>query len=229
MKIQLASVDSVIIYFSDTISKETSRKVKSAYKLLKSLNDKNLIEIVPSYTSILVTYDIFKYNYEEIKIFLKNLLQDLKIKNENENELEVINVDVYYGEEVGLDLQRVAQKAQISVEEVINIHSSKIYDVFAIGFLPGFAYMAEVDEKIITPRLESPRKKIPKGSVAIADNQTAIYPQNSPGGWNILGKTTFELFDKTLNSLSPITIESRIKFNPISKEVFLKQGGVLEF
>ncbi len=227
MKITLASVDSVIIYFSDTISKETSLEVKSAYKLLKSLNDKSLIEIVPSYTSILITYDIFKYNYEEIQIFLKNLLQDLKI--EDENELEVITVDVYYGDEVGLDLHNVALKASLSVEEVIQIHSSKIYDVFAIGFLPGFAYMASVDERIVTSRLESPRKKIPKGSVAIADTQTAIYPQNSPGGWNILGKTTFELFDKTLESLSPITIESRIKFNPISKEEFLKQGGVLEF
>jgi len=226
MKIKLASVDSVIIYFSDTISKETSQEVKSAYKLLKSLDDKNLIEIVPSYTSILITYDIFKYDYEEIQIFLQELLQDLKI--EEENELEVINVDVYYGDEVGLDLERVALKSNISVEEVIKIHSSKIYNVFAIGFLPGFAYMATVDDKIVTSRLESPRKKIPKGSVAIADTQTAIYPQNSPGGWNILGKTTFELFDKTLESLSPITIESRIKFNPISKEEFLKQGGVLE-
>jgi len=227
MNIKLASVDSVIIYFSDTISKETSQKVKSAYKLLKSLDDKNLIEIVPSYTSILITYDIFKYNYEEIQIFLEDVLRDLKV--EEESSLEIINVDVYYGEEVGIDLQRVANKANISIEEVIQIHSSKTYDVFAIGFLPGFAYMASVDERIVTSRLESPRKKIPKGSVAIADTQTAIYPQNSPGGWNILGKTAFELFDKTLESLSPITIESRIKFNPISKEEFLKQGGNLEF
>lgn len=227
MNIKIASVDSVIIYFSDVISKKTSQKVKSAYKLLKALENESLIEIVPSYTSIVITYDIFMYNYEKIQVFLQSVLKDLKI--EDEGELEVINIDVYYGEEVGVDLQRVANKANISIEEVIQIHSSKTYDVFAIGFLPGFAYMAEVDERIVTSRLESPRKKIPKGSVAIADTQTAIYPQNSPGGWNILGKTTFELFDKTLESLSPITIESKIKFNPISKEVFLKQGGVLEF
>jgi len=227
MEIKLASVDSVIIYFSDTISKATSLKVKSAYKLLKALDNKDLIEIVPSYTSILITYDIFKYTYKEIQKILQKILQDLKV--EDENELEVITVDVYYGNEVGPDLQRVADNANISVEEVIQIHSSKIYDVFAIGFLPGFAYMASVDKRITTSRLESPRKKIPKGSVAIADTQTAIYPQNSPGGWNILGKTTFELFDKTLETLSPITIESRIKFNPITKEIFLKQGGVLEF
>jgi KipI family sensor histidine kinase inhibitor len=227
MKIQLASVDSVIIYFGDIISKETSLQVKSAYKLLKSFDDKSFIEIVPSYTSILITYNISKYNYQEIQVFLEKLLKDVKM--EEESSLDVINVDVYYGEDVGIDLHNVAVKANISIDEVIKIHSSKIYDVYAIGFLPGFAYMASVDDKIKTPRLETPRKKIPKGSVAIADNQTAIYPQNSPGGWNILGKTTFELFDKNLDALSPITIESRIKFNPISKEEFLKQGGDLEF
>mgnify|MGYP005993096343 FL=1 len=227
MEIKLASVDSVIIYFNQTISQETSLKVKSAYKLLHNLRDKGLIEIVPSYTSILITYDIFKFSFSEIKFFLEDTLKDLL--TENNNFKEITYIDVYYGEEVGLDLQRVATNAKLSIEEVIEIHSSKIYDVYAIGFLPGFAYMASIDDKIKTARLQSPRKKIPKGSVAIADNQTAIYPQNSPGGWNILGKTTFELFDKNLKELSPITIESKIKFNPISKKQFLKQGGTLEF
>lgn len=227
MDIKLASVDSIIIYFDDVISKETSLKVKAAYKLLKELKDEALIEIVPSYTSILITYDIFKYDYSSLSILVKNLLSNLK--SENEEFLELVNIDVYYGEDVGLDLQRVAKNTNLSIEDVIEIHSSRTYDVYAIGFLPGFAYMAAVDEKIITARLETPRKKIPKGSVAIADNQTAVYPQNSPGGWNILGKTTFELFDKSLESLSPITIESKIKFNPISKDEFIKQGGKIEF
>ncbi|MGB6329874.1 MAG: 5-oxoprolinase subunit PxpB [Halarcobacter sp.] len=227
MEIKVASVDSVIIYFDKTISKNTSLKVKAAYKILKSLEDTALIEIVPSYTSILITYDIFKYDINSIKVFLKELLKDLKI--EEEKDLKVINVDVYYGDDVGFDLEKVALNANISIDEVIKIHSSKVYDVYAIGFLPGFAYLAAIDDRIITPRLKTPRKKIPKGSVAIADNQSAIYPQNSPGGWNILGKTTFELFDKNLESLSPITIESRIKFNPITKEEFLKQGGQIEF
>ena len=227
MEIKLASVDSIIIYFGDVISKENSNQVKSAYKVLKDLNSPYLIEIIPSYNSILVTYDIFKYTFEDIQVYLNDLLKNIQIENKNDS--EIITVDVYYGEEVGLDLQRVATKANISIQEVIEIHSAKLYYVYAIGFLPGFAYMASVNEKIITPRLSTPRKKIPKGSVAIADNQTAIYPQNSPGGWNILGKTTFELFDKSLEALSPITIESKIKFNPISKDEFLQQGGVLEF
>jgi KipI family sensor histidine kinase inhibitor len=130
---------------------------------------------------------------------------------------------------VGFDLQRVALNANISIEEVIKIHSSKIYDVFTIGFLPGFAYLASVDDKIITPRLNSPRKKIPKGSVAIADSQTAVYPCDSPGGWNIIGRTTFEFFDKSLENLSPVCINTQIKFNPISKEEYIAQGGKIEF
>lgn len=227
MQIKLASVDSVIIYFNEVISKETSLKVKAAYRLLKNLKSEAFIEIVPSYTSIMISYNIFKYDFDSISVFLTKLLSNLKINEENFT--EVINIDVYYGEDVGLDLQTVAKNKKLSIEDVIEIHSSKIYDVYAIGFLPGFAYLASIDEKIISPRLETPRKKIPKGSVAIADNQTAIYPKNSPGGWNILGKTAFELFDKSLDSLSPLSIESKIKFNPITKEKFLSQGGILEF
>ncbi len=223
MNIQIASVDSVIIYFDEVISKESSLKVKAAYKVLKEEN--SFIEVVPSYTSILITYDIFKFDFESIKEFLEKKLKNIDTKEEKK--INLVTIDVYYGEEVGFDLQRVASRAKLSIKEVIEIHSSKLYDVYAIGFLPGFAYMASVDERIITPRLEAPRKKVPKGSVSIADSQTAVYPQTSPGGWNILGKTTFELFDKTLDSLSAVTIESKIKFNPISKEEFFKQGGKL--
>ncbi len=225
MNIKIASVDSLIVYFSDVISKETSLQVKSAYKSLKEKSHKGLLEIIPSYTSLFISYDVFAYDFKSIKSFLEDELKNLKSYEENSS--EIINIDVYYGEEVGLDLTRVASFANISVEEVIKIHTERIYDVYAIGFLPGFAYLASIDEKIIVPRLESPRKVTPKGSVSIADNQTAIYPQNSPGGWNVLGRTTFELFDKNLKKLSPISIDSQIKFNSISKDKFLEQGGII--
>lgn len=225
MEIKTASVDSVIIYFSDTISKDVSLLVKSAYKKLKEKENLGFIEFIPSYTSLFLRYDIFKFDFETIKAFIKEELKDLEPLNEDSSKL--IEIDVYYGEEVGLDLQRVASYAQISVDEVISLHSSKIYDVYAIGFLPGFAYLASIDNKLIVPRLDSPRKITPKGSVSIADNQTAIYPQNSPGGWNVLGRTAYELINKDLEELSPVSIDSKIKFNPISKEEFLDQGGVL--
>ncbi|NQY92870.1 MAG: allophanate hydrolase subunit 1 [Campylobacteraceae bacterium] len=225
MKINLASVDSLIIYFSDEISKETSLIVKEAYSLIKNSNDKAFIEVIPSYNSVLVTYDIFIYNFDEIKSYLEEILKDITV-NENEDK-SIITVDVYYGLEVGLDLAYMSEKTKLSIEEIINIHTSKVYDIYAIGFLPGFAYMASVDEKIAMARLENPRKKIPKGSVAIADNQTAIYPKDTPGGWNILGKTAFELFDKKLETLSPLSIKNQIQFKSISKEEFLSQGGVI--
>ena len=225
MKINLASVDSLIIYFSDEISKETSLIVKEAYSLIKNSNDKAFIEVIPSYNSVLVTYDIFIYNFDEIKSYLEEILKDITV-NENEDK-SIITVDVYYGLEVGLDLAYMSEKTKLSIEEIINIHTSKVYDIYAIGFLPGFAYMASVDEKLAMPRLENPRKKIPKGSVAIADNQTAIYPKDTPGGWNMLGKTAFELFDKKLETLSPLSIKNQIQFKSISKEEFLSQGGVI--
>lgn len=225
MEIKVASVDSVIIYFSNDISKETSSLVKNAYKILKDKNNSALIEIVPSYNSILVSYDIFIYDFKMMNTYINEVLNNINPKEKNNK--DIITIDVYYGLDVGLDLQRISDISNISIEEVIFLHASKTYDIHAIGFLPGFAYMASVNDKIAVSRLESPRKKIPKGSVAIANNQTAVYPIDSPGGWNIIGKTAYELFDKELDTLSPLSIDLQIKFNPISKEEFLSQGGVI--
>lgn len=225
MEIKVASVDSVIIYFDKNISKEISNKVKASYAYLKSLNNEAFIDIIPSYSSILITYELLKYDFESIKKYLENELKNVKVDDDTNSKL--VEIDVYYGEEVGFDLQRVASINKLTIEEVINLHSSKVYDVYTIGFLPGFAYLGVLDERIATKRLETPRKKIPKGSVSIADTQTAVYPKDSPGGWNIIGKTTFEFFDKNLEALSQIDINTRIKFNQISKEEFLKQGGII--
>ena len=224
MKFSISSIDSLIIYFGDVISKETSSKVKKAYRCLKNQNIDGLIEIIPSYTTIFISYDIFKYDYESLKKFLDKAI-DLNIKDDFEEKL--ISIDVYYGLEVAYDLEKIAFEKSLNIDEVIQIHSNKIYDVYTIGFLPAFAYLADVDERISTSRLQTPRKEIPKGSVAIADNQTAIYPQNSPGGWNIIAKTALELFDKNLENLTIFEIGNKVKFNPISKEEFLSQGGIL--
>lgn len=224
MDFKLASVDSLIIYFGNEISANISSKVKNAYLSLQKLNLDGIIEIVPSYSSIFITYDIFKYDYEKVVEILKN---SITTKSNESNDEKIVNIDVYYGVEVGLDLEDMSTKTDLSIQEIIDIHSNKLYDVYAIGFLPGFAYLASVDKRIAMPRLSSPRKQIPKGSVSIADTQTAVYPQASPGGWNIIGRTALELFDKNLDSLSPLSVGNKVKFNAISKEEFLSQGGVL--
>ena len=224
MIFKIASVDSLVIYFGNEISEDIASIVQKAYFSLKNLNIEGIREIIPSYTSIYILYDIFKYDYSSFVEILKN---NIDLDYQDNSVKEIINIDVYYGEEVGLDLNDMSLKTNLSIEEIIRIHSSKSYDVYAIGFSPGFAFLASVDKKIAIPRLSSPRKSVPKGSVAIADTQTAVYPQQSPGGWNIIGRTAMELFDKNLEKLSPLSVGYKVKFNPISKEEFLSQGGII--
>jgi len=224
MDIRVVSVDSLIIYFGDTIEEHIALKIKKAYSYIKNLKLEGVIEIIPSYTSIFISYDILKYDFETLKNLLK---KSLTFDYENSFEEKIITIDVYYGLEVGFDLKNISSVKNLKIEEIIQIHSNKIYDVYAIGFLPGFAYLGKIDEKIAMPRVITPRKLVPKGSVAIADFQTAVYPKDSPGGWNIIGKTTFEFFDKNLKNLSPLSVGDKIKFNPISKKEFLALGGVL--
>jgi inhibitor of KinA len=110
---------------------------------------------------------------------------------------------------------------------VIALHSSIIYDVYAIGFAPGFAYLGNVDKRIAMPRKETPRQKIFKGSVGIADQQTAIYPSDSPGGWQIIGRTPISLIDYNDDKLTKFETGDKVKFNPISRADFIDMGGVL--
>jgi inhibitor of KinA len=224
MKFKIASVDSLIIYFGDIIDDQIALNVKKAYLCLKKLNLEGIIEIIPSYTSIFISFDIFKYDFQTLIELIK---KSINLDSNDEFEEKIVTIDVYYGQDVGLDLHDMSLKTNLSIEKIIEMHSSKFYDVFAIGFLLGFAYLASVDERIALPRLSTPRKQIPKGSVAIADTQTAVYPQSSPGGWNIIGRTAMELFDKKLEKLSPLSVGDKVKFNPISKAEFLSQGGTI--
>ena len=224
MKFKIASVDSLIIYFGDIIDEQIALNVKKTCLCLKKLKIKGIIEIIPSYTSIFISFDIFKYDFQTLSELIK---KSINLDSNDEFEEKIVTIDVYYGQEVALDLLDMSLKTNLSIEKIIEIHSGKLYDVYAIGFLPGFAYLASVDKRIALPRLSTPRKQIPKGSVAIADTQTAVYPQNSPGGWNIVGRTAMELFDKKLEKLSPLSVGDKVKFNPISKAEFLGQGGSL--
>lgn len=191
MTIKIASVDSVILYFDQIISEEVLERVQSTYIILKELN--GVIDIIPSYCSILIQYDLCIYDYRSIQEAITKRLsthQSTTIAKQN----KLIRIPTLYEE--GLDLERVAQCNHLTIEEVIRLHTQTIYRVYAIGFIVGFAFLASVDEKIATPRLSTPRAKVPKGSVAIADRQTAIYPQDSAGGWNIIGHTAFDAFEQ---------------------------------
>ncbi len=186
MRIETVSVDSEIVYMGEVISEKVLDEVQNAYLSLKDLE--HILDLTPSYTSILVQYDIFHYDNVSIKKAIKKQL--LTYKTKEIRKTKQIEIPVDYSQ--GLDLQRVADFHNMSIEEVIAKHTEKTYRVYAIGFMVGFAYLANVDKSIQTPRLDTPRSKVPKGSVAIAESQTAIYPQQSAGGWNIIGHTNFD-------------------------------------
>jgi len=189
MKIELASVDSVILYFEETISEEVLNKVQYAFHALKKIP--HIINLTPSYHSILIQYDIFKYDTTSIKQIVKGTV-DSTSSTHNRTVGKLIEIPVDYSK--GLDIESIAHLHNSTSAEVIEKHTAKTYRVYAIGFMVGFAYLANVDDAIATPRLTSPRTKVPKGSVAIAETQTAVYPQDSAGGWNIIGHTEFDGF-----------------------------------
>lgn len=226
MRFCVASVDSLLIYFGENINAQVAKDVRRAFFLLKQAKLPGIIDIIPSYTSIMVSYDFLALGHDEVCTLIQETL------NNSEEEVDDIpsrqmRVPVYYSQESGMDLVGLASSKGLSPEEIIAIHSEKEYFVYAIGFLPGFPYMGEVDERIAMPRHANPRAKLPKGAVGIADKQTAVYPKESPGGWQIIGRTPIEMFDQSYEGLSYLRVGDRVTFEPISKEAYLKMGGEL--
>jgi len=227
MRFEISSVDSIIIYFADDIDEMVLNKVAFFYKSLKSLKDNSFLSIIPSYTSIYIRYDISRFDSKSIISYIKDKFSNFKYDKNLKLNQESIIIPTYYSKESGLDLLRLSKEKDLSIDEIIHLHSSKTYLVYAVGFMPGFAYLAKVDEKLVTPRLKHPRDMIPKGSVGIADTQTAVYPMASPGGWNIIARTPKELFDPNSKKLSTFEIGFKVKFKPITKKEYLKLGGKL--
>ena len=188
-------------------------------------------DIIPAYTTITVVYDIaairkitntaaYKYISEQIE----KAISECDWKNES-SPREII-IPVCYDISLGIDLPEMSNQKNVSIEEIISIHTSATYNVYMLGFLPGFAYMGMVDDKIAVPRLSHPRKNVPAGSVGIAGNQTGIYPLDSPGGWNIIGQTPLRMFD--INNTDPCLVKpgDKVKFVSISLEQFHQQKSV---
>ena len=160
---------------------------------------------------------------------VKRRLTDL-VSSEADAEVSegsLIRLPVWYASESGPDLDALAERANMSVSDVIDLHASTEYRVYAIGFAPGFAYLGQVDERIAAPRLSTPRQSVPRGSVAIADRQTAIYPAASPGGWNLIGRCPTRMFNPDADPCMPVQVGDRVSFEPIDKERYLELGGEL--
>ncbi|TXY09384.1 5-oxoprolinase subunit PxpB [Vibrio mimicus] len=184
-----------------------------------------LMNVTPSYTTLLIDYLPYRLAQNDLMVQLTSLLN--QPRQANQTNANIIELPVYYHPDVGPDLIRY-QEQGLSLQEVIQLHTSVNYTVCAIGFAPGFAFMTEVAEPLRRPRRATPRLMLPKGSVGIAENQTAIYPNASPGGWNIIGNCPVTLFSPNQTPMTPWQIGSQVRFRSIEREEFVQLGGVIQ-
>jgi KipI family sensor histidine kinase inhibitor len=220
-----ASENSIIVYFGSETSDSISNQINAFCIHMKTNYQTYIIDLISSYASVLLIFDVPNVSHSEIKRIVRASLAKLEKSSKKSGiseEKQVITLPVLYGGENGPDLSTIAKNAGISEREVISIHESKPYLVYAIGFAPGFAYLGEVDPKIATPRLETPRQTVPKGAVAIADRQTAVYPAESPGGWNIIGICPIPMFNSLSPPYMPVSLGDTVKFESIDENQFDK-------
>ena len=225
MKLHTAGENALILYLGDGTSPETSALVQAASLAIETALGEYLIDLVPSYASVLIIYDPYRSDHLEISRLVHAAIATLSTAAPETGNAVIL--PVYYSPESGEDLEALAKRTSLSVDEVIAIHSDHDYRVYAIGFAPGFAYLGEVDERIASPRLTTPRQKVPRGAVAIADRQTAVYPAVSPGGWNLIGRCPTRMFNPDNTPTMPVKVGDKVRFQPIDRQRFLELGGEL--
>ncbi|MCP3738474.1 5-oxoprolinase subunit PxpB [Rossellomorea sp. BNER] len=216
----------IIIDFGNDINEETQQSVKTVVTLLEDHPPEWMIEYIPAFTTVALFYNPMKvplhnnstipYSIicEEIKKFLSNITSLKQIES------RIVEIPVCYGGEFGPDLEEVARHNGLSTEDVITIHANGDYLVYMIGFAPGFPYIGGMNERIATPRKATPRFKTPEGSVGIAGKQTGVYPIETPGGWQLIGKTPLKLFRPHEVQPSLLLAGDKIRFKPISLDEY---------
>lgn len=227
MNTQIISENALMVYFANIINDETSEEVVQTLCRLQSSLGHLILDAVPSYHSILITVDILHITMNTFQQQVESLLQTTSSSRVTLTPTE-IELPVYYGEEVALDAAEICEHSGLSWSEVAEVHNQINYRVYAIGFAPGFAYLGNLDARLQMPRKETPRLQVPKGSVAIAEQQTAVYPKASPGGWHIIGRTPVSLVDFDRDNLSLFYIGAQVRFKAISRQQFIDMGGDLD-
>ena len=208
----------LLLEFGDEISREINEKVRRMALAIQAEAIEGIIETVPTYRSLLIIYNPTTFPIEDLKKRLELIEEGLQQTPLPKPKL--IHIPVVYGGIYGPDLEGVAKYLQISPEEVIRLHCSQPYLIYMIGFMPGYPYMGELPQALVIPRLKTPRLIVPKGSVAIAQRQTGIYSMESPGGWQILGRTPVELFDPGKDPPALLQMGDFVQFYEISEKEF---------
>ena len=209
----------ISIDFGQVIDPTINRHIRQTIERIKALQLEGIIELVPTYCALLVEYDAMLYSYSEICNTIEPTLEEGMTNTTNEL-VTVVEVPTVYGGEFGPDLSFVASHNHLSEDEVISIHSGTDYLVYMLGFIPGFTYLGGMDPRIATPRLSSPRTLIPAGSVGIAGEQTGTYPSDSPGGWQIIGRTPVTMYDMAKAQAALLNAGDYVRYVPIDESEF---------
>jgi KipI family sensor histidine kinase inhibitor len=208
----------IFVEFGDSIDPDVNQRVGNLKLAIEKAGIPGVVESVPTYRSLLVYFDPLQVSASKLRETVCHLLQSA-IENELPKR-RVIEIPTAYGGEFGPDLELVAQHNNLSGAEVVQIHSDTRYLIYMIGFMPGFPYLGGMSPRIATPRKTTPRLKLPAGSVGIAGNQTGIYPAESPGGWQIIGRTPLELFRPTREPPAILQAGDYLTFVSVTSEEF---------
>ncbi len=216
--IRITGDTSLAVFFGEEISPEINRRVRSFDEALSAAKIEGIYETVPAYCSVTVHYEPEIIRFGPLLEKLEAVIRETK--EAGSCPASVIRIPVLYGGEYGPDLSFVAAHNHITPEEVIRIHTEPEYLIYMLGFTPGFPYLGGMDKRIAAPRLKTPRTAIPAGSVGIAGEQTGVYPSETPGGWQLIGRTPLRLYDPAAEK--PILLEAgmHVRFYPIDQITF---------
>lgn len=222
-KVIFSGDTSINVVFENVVSEKISNQVLSIAKLVERQHINGLVDIIPAYREVTFVFDPLVIDIASFKHFLEKQLNkmDGEIVDKKGRHYDI---PVFYNDEVGLDLLEVAKYHGLSIAEVIHLHTAQAYRIYMLGFLPGFAYLGGLDAKLHTPRKNTPRLRIPAGSIAIGGEQTGYYPVDSPGGWQIIGQTPLVMFDSNRPEIK-LHAGDRMKFYAIDKLEFQKLKG----
>jgi inhibitor of KinA len=213
-----ASDQALLVYLGEEIGLLAHRRVLSMLRLLQKEPPDWLRNLQPAYCTLMVTFYPSRVDHAEVEATLRKFEDRAKVLRPPKQ--RTVEIPVCYGGEFGPDLDDVAKVHGLKPCEVIQIHASRTYHAYFLGFAPGFAYLGDLTEEIATPRLESPRKKVPAGSVGIAGRQTAVYPFATPGGWRLIGRTPLLMFQSNRKPMELVSMGDQVRFRPISREEF---------
>lgn len=219
-RIEAVAIDCLMLRLFESIDEAHMPWMLAASRRLRQVFGERLVELVPSYTTLMIQFDC---SPGEARSLIGEALRDLQPDSGGAGRR--MDIPVWYDASVGPELKVLAARCGVAQSEIVRRHTGREYQVFALGFAPGFAFMGLVEESLASPRLATPRKRVAAGSVGIAERQTAAYPALSPGGWNLIGRTPAALFDRDRDGYSLLQPGDRVRFVAIGRDEFIRLGG----